>query len=76
MKKSMYFEGKGDRFEEIVVKLHGIPVDYLVELRGENTIFVFPHVPVRVYGELRGIFDCDCLPYKRARRINRRRKRQ
>lgn len=72
----MYFEGQGDRFEKIVVKLHGIQVDYQVELRGENTIFVFPHVPVRVYGELRGIFGSDCLPYKRVRRINGRRMRE
>lgn len=76
MEKSMYFKGKGNIFEKIAEKLQCLSVDYQIELRGDSTLSVFPHVHVRLYAELRGIFGCDCLPYKRVRRINGRRKRQ
>ncbi|QRG65976.1 hypothetical protein [Brevibacillus choshinensis] len=76
MGKSMYFIVQDNSIEKIIEKLQGMPVEFQIEMRGENTIFVFTDVPVRVYGELRKIFDCDCLLYKRVRRINRRRKRQ
>lgn len=63
MEKSMFFYVQDNNKEEILEKLQGMPVEFQVELKGENTICVFPDVHVRIYSELRKIFGSDCLPY-------------
>lgn len=72
----MYFYVREDSVEGIIEKLECMPVEFQKELRGESIIFVFPDLPVRIYAEIRMIFGSDCLPYRRFRRIDRRRMRR
>ncbi|MCM3470185.1 hypothetical protein [Brevibacillus borstelensis] len=63
MEKSLYFEIEKFSLDQIVERLEALPVEFQIEQYNDSIIVVFPDLPVRVYGAVRGIFGRDCLPY-------------
>ncbi|MED1850065.1 hypothetical protein ABE430_25140 [Brevibacillus agri] len=63
MEKSLYFEVEYFSLNRIIEKLDFLQVEYQIEQSQEITLFVFPDLPVRIYGAVREIFGRDCLPY-------------
>lgn len=72
MEKSLYFEVGKCSLDQIAKKLEILPVEYQIEQIEDFTIVVFPDLPVRVYVELRKIFEKDCLPYSKVKPSLRR----